>query len=732
MVEAILNRWLPVWMGFLVLGVPFAYYLSEPFTTAAIQVISLLFAALIASSRLAHQGNRISTWFYRGTLVWLSFVGLSAVLSVDPTISIPVFCKVLGLVLVTVGVRYALTDERSRSILLICIGISVLIQGWIGIAEYMRGTPMPATWVDPGMRDIIKSRSSSLFTDPNIYGAFLAGLLPFVVAGLFQAGENYLLISFWTFCLMTGGMALFMSFSRGAYLAALVAGGILLLVMRPSLRLTPRKQFFIFALILLAIVFFTGPYKVRLFSVLQPSDMTVSQRTLINQALAGNWSKVPLFGFGLHTFSQVYPRFRVVGGDYPMNAHNEFFQTWFECGPLAALTLFGLTLLLLVQVFNLIRTSPPPHWMAGASAASFCGLLVHNVSGFSSRILPTAVLIAVSVGGLLFSSRREDLAPALLIPRDRSRRLMPLLMMIFVLLSFKHLHVQLLLAEAGRALGTREIIQAESALIGVERVDGNNPTAQYLLAQVDQAYGRFSNADQRLTLAIDYNPGEALFWVARARLARLGKRGDFRSYMDKAVSLDPAAEMIRLEYARMLADEGQTASAIAQLDETLKRSPGFHDVYRTYLEVEQFRRELRGEAVPASKTATIEIGRPEENFIIASFPNSLLASDDFRFGLPDFPAPAPTPTASEARPGLVPLPISTPKNPGSPSPHELNLPDERTPPPPLKAPDELSPGEKRTPRPPLPARLPELEGPVHTPSDATPGSLKGPQPLKGR
>ncbi|MBF0500555.1 MAG: O-antigen ligase family protein [Candidatus Riflebacteria bacterium] len=592
MVEAILSRWLPLWFGFLVLGVPFTYYLSEPFTVALVQILALLFAALLASSSLAHQGDRFSRWIYRITLAWLIVTGVSAYFSVDPSISIPVYCKLIGLVLVALGVRYGIANPAARNALLFSIGAAALVHGWIGAAEYVQGTPMPPTWVDPAMKDIIKTRSASTFTDPNVFGAYLASLLPFILAGLFSAAESYLFMALWTLCFFACGMALFMTFSRGAYMAACAGLLVLTLIMKPSWGLTTKKQFAIIAVTILMIAFFTGPYKYRLFSMIQSSDMTLSQRNLISKSLIKALPSIPIFGFGLHTFSQVYPRFRTVGGDYPMNAHNEFLQTWVESGPFAAALLLALSLLLLNQIISLIRSAERPTWFVGASSAAFTVFLIHNLSGFSSRILPTAILLAISVGGMLSGMGRPDLAPPLLIPRDRSRRVVLLLILIFVLLTFKNLHIQLLLKDAGDALSANEIMGAESSLVSIERVDPSNAVAQYMLARVDETYGRLESADHRLAQAIAINPGEALFWLARAKLARRFRKTDFQHYMEEAIRLDPAAEAIRLEYARMLSADGKPREALNQLDEALRYSPGFHDVYRTYLDVESLRNKL--------------------------------------------------------------------------------------------------------------------------------------------
>ena len=117
--------------------------------------------------------------------------------------------------------------------------------------------------------------------------------------------------------------------------------------------------------------------------------MTFAQRTLINKGVFAALRRFPIAGHGLHSFNQVYPRYRIVGGDYPMNAHNEFIHSMIETGFLSA-AILALTTLFLLKTAWLCRTG---HTHQALFTAVFVSLLVQNLSGFSSRILPTSLLI---------------------------------------------------------------------------------------------------------------------------------------------------------------------------------------------------------------------------------------------------------------------------------------------------------------------------------------------------
>ncbi len=593
MIDALLAQWLYLWPVLLVLIGPFAYWLSEPLVTAFVQVVAAGTFVLVGFSCFYHQGTKTSAWFFRLCLVWLTGLGLSVFCSVDPSVSAPVFWKILGLVLTAASMRYALGEEGVQSALLHAAALAVLIHGCAGIFDYFDPTPMPLSWIDPAQRDLIKFRSSGFFADPNVYGAWLAALLPLVLAGWFSTPPNPATAVLWPAAFLAGGVGLLVSFSRGAWLAASAGLGLVVILRKPSWSMNLRRKVLLAVSLVIIVVFLVGPFKYRFFSMAKPNDMTIAQRALLTKGMWDMAGQTPWSGFGLHTFSQVYPQFRRVGGDYPMYAHNEFLQTFLEGGIISLAGLVGMIAVLLSLLWRLSRREAGHvSWITSACGGTFAALLIHNLSGFSVRIFPVSLLAAIAVGALLRAMRREDLAPPLMIPRGLGRMIGGTFLALYLLFTFKTLHVQVLLQEASASLGAKEYLVAESSLQAILKIDRHVPQAHYLLALIQEGYGKLSVAEHHLETALKLNPTEAIYWKERSRLETKIGGSRAEEFLRRAIELDPASEHFRLEYARQLASAGRLLEARDQLDAALRTSPGWHEVYKGYQEIEQLRRQI--------------------------------------------------------------------------------------------------------------------------------------------
>ncbi|HNV69810.1 MAG TPA: O-antigen ligase family protein [Candidatus Ozemobacteraceae bacterium] len=593
MIDALLAQWLYVWPVLLVLFGPFGYWLSEPLTTAFVQVVAAIVFVLVGFSCFYHQGTKTSAWFFRLCLLWLIGWGISVYASADPSVSAPVYWKLLGLVLVAGSMRYALCEEGVQSAFLHAAALAVLVHGCAGVFEYFDPQPMPLSWIDPSQRGVIPFRSSGFFADPNVYGAYLAALLPLVLAGWFSTTLTPATAVLWPAAFLAGSAGLLVSYSRGAWLGALAGLAVVVILRKPGWSLTWRRKVLLAVSLVIVAVFLAGPFKYRFFSMARPNDMTIAQRALLTQGMWDMARHAPWQGFGLHTFSQIYPQFRRVGGDYPMYAHNEFLQTFLEGGFISLLGLVGMVLTLLSLLWRLSRRDAGHvSWLASACGGTFVCVLVHNLSGFSARIFPVSLVLAIAVGGLLRAMRREDLAPPLMIPRGLGRIVGGTFLALYLLFSFKTLHVQVLLQDASAALSAKEYLVAESSLQAILKIDRQVPQAHYLLALIQEGYGKWNVAEHHLDTAMKLNPSEAIYWKERSRLET--KMGGARAeeYLKRAVALDPASEHFRLEYARQLASAGRLLEARDQLDAALRTSPGWHEVYVGYQSIEHLRRQL--------------------------------------------------------------------------------------------------------------------------------------------
>jgi len=549
-------------------------------------------------------------WFWRLTALWAVFVGLSVVTSENSAASYPVFLKLLALLLLAMSAGWSGRGQAWFRGMILSAGVAGWLHGVLGVVEYLEGAPMPATWADPALRGLIRTRCAGLFTDPNVFGAFLASLLPWQLAGIATPPRERpeAAQAFFAGSLLVTGTALLMTFSRGAYLAGIAGVVLSAILWNISLRGSWRFGGKLVGLVgvVLLLIFVAGPFKYRFISIANTKDMTFSQRTLINRGIYAAAAGVPLTGYGLHTFSQVYPRFRRVGGDYPMNAHNEFYQIFIEAGPGAALLLGLLSICLGWALVRLWRNSDADSvWAGGAAAGSVAVFFLHNLSGFSARMLPTAAFLALVTGSLLATASRRDKAGEPPSAPGSWRLPVALALTVYLLAAAGAARHQFELAAVATELGSGELRTAQARLAVLEAAHPADPVVQSLAARAAEAAGEIPLALVHLDRGIAANPMEALFHAEKARLLdQAASPAAALEALRHAIELDPASEQYRLEAARRLVSLGKPREALAELDAALRTSPGFHDVYRTYLKVEELRAELLRTLPPEPSTAT--------------------------------------------------------------------------------------------------------------------------------
>lgn len=601
------------WIGFLILILPFLYISSEVAAVLVCQLGGLYLLSLLVYSRCFHPGDGDSRRFFRLIMLWLAVLGLSTCFSVDISSSFYAYLRVISLVLIAGTVRYALDDPTARGVFLGCALLALFGHGGMAISEYLEGGAIPPSWIDPGMRGMIRTRSAGLFGDPNLLGAYLAMLWPFALAGCFHPGVSSGWLPLGFAGLLVGGLGLLTTLSRGAYLALGMGMLMLVLLLRPRPSYSGRKLWTAAVLLVLVAVFLIGPFKSRFMSVANTADMTLSQRSLINRGILAALPHVPLTGFGLHTFNLMYPRFRVVGGDYPLNAHNEFLQSFIETGLAGTIFLAALCWLLLRRGWALFRhPRERVGWVAAASMAGFTIFCVQNLTGFSARVFPLAVIGACTVGGVLNGMRWENRAAFNWFHVPRWRRPFRVLIFLFLFFTIHHAYLQHLIQATGRAIHEGHLIEAEADLKILERLASRNPLVFFLYAQLEESRGRLLNAAFRFRTALMLNPLEAVYAERLAGvLERSGEIQAAGEAWEAAVSLDPASERFRLRFAEFLIRTGFPGKAEIQLQEALRYSPGHHEVYQGYRHIETLKRHL--ELLPASSTLSPPVApHPEQ------------------------------------------------------------------------------------------------------------------------
>ena len=561
--------------------------------TAATAVCYTLFS-LLEQQRIKLIPNKLFILTVLIIFSWLFTVGRSVFVSCSYYGSFPVFIKLCVLLLISYSVSYQLASNPKNYFSYYRIAaFTGFFQGLMAICEYIEAPPIPKTWLDPDSKELFRTRCCGIMTDPNIFAAFLSVLFIMTVALIINSNNKKEKIAAAVSLIMCG-TGIMMTLSRGgwiALIAALIAYFIGLFISKAN----PDKlsiKILGFSAVLLLIIFFAGPFKYRFFSITKPSDMTFFQRTLINKGIMGSIKKLPIFGHGLHTFALVYPIYRIVGGDYPLYAHNEYLQSMIETGFLSSILLLTITFYLFRLSYQAAKQKKSDTIVF---SAVFVSLLIQNLSGFSSRIFPTSILIALSVGAILSSQLK-------IAKTDKKNSIqsikylnygVTLLMIIIIPSCYNIYDIQNQFNIANKSLNTGKTQNAIEIYEKVLEKQPNHPLTANALGMLLQLNKQTDLAALVWKNAIKDNQLEATFPI---NLARLYSDLDIEQsdyYYKKAIELDPASENYRLEYAEFLIKNNKKELAKEVLEKGLTYSPGFHNVYTGFKEMEDLLAKLK-------------------------------------------------------------------------------------------------------------------------------------------
>ena len=198
-----------------------AHYLSEAM---------LLAVSLILAVRALIQGRLVAAFRNPVTVALIAFVLVAAVSAVVN--GVPPLIAVVGVVFtIDAAALYFLPrfigfSPRQSFAAMAAIGVFVLIAALLAIAQALLS---PRLF---GMRPVRgrfgeEVRLASLFGDPNVFGAFLVVAVPFAVLGAARLPDRRLrwLSGAIAFVLL---VALWLSFSRGAWIALVLGVGVIL------------------------------------------------------------------------------------------------------------------------------------------------------------------------------------------------------------------------------------------------------------------------------------------------------------------------------------------------------------------------------------------------------------------------------------------------------------------------------------------------------------------------
>ena len=219
--------------------------------------------------------------------------------------------------------------ERFTALLVLAATVVALI----GVGQYIFGVSGAASWVDSNMFSTITTRVYSTLQNPNVLAEYLVMVLPLGGALLLSA-KDWPRRILWLVCCGLMTLALLLTFSRGGWLGALIAGGIFVLLLKPRLILL--------APVVLAVMFMVLPETVtsRFTSIGNLKDSSTSYRVSIWMGTIAMLKDFWLSGVGpgVDAFNRVYPAYCYHGAT-AQHSHNLILQLLCD-GGICVLVLF--------------------------------------------------------------------------------------------------------------------------------------------------------------------------------------------------------------------------------------------------------------------------------------------------------------------------------------------------------------------------------------------------------
>lgn len=292
--------------------------------------------------------------------------------------------------------------ERPRRLLhyIGAITLGVLGNAVIGLLQYARGRNLGLEILGETSSETIEIlasnsvqgvkvwRVSALLLHPNIFGAFLAAVLPLAIGG-FLVSRNKIAKLFFLTSATLGTAALMTTQSRSGWASFAAAFGVMILLM--MVHPTMRRRSFLPALcsivaVAVVLAIFAGPITRRLFD--SKHGATTAREEFKADARRMIADK-PIFGFGLNSYVHALPPYLKISQrsfDFWLPpVHHIYYLWWAETG------LVGLALHLAVWWgfiwMGIQNLRVRDEVLYTANAAAVAGLVAFSVDGFFSFTL---------------------------------------------------------------------------------------------------------------------------------------------------------------------------------------------------------------------------------------------------------------------------------------------------------------------------------------------------------
>lgn len=270
-------------------------------------------------------------------------------------------------------------------------------------------------------------RVGAFLLHPNIFGAFLAAVLPLVVV-CFLLRNNLIYKLYYLSAFLLGIGALIATESRSGWVSFTAALSCCLFISIAQARLRQRSMLtalFLFAVLMTMIVVARNQIMARIF---ESKEEALTYREVFKDDAKRMIADSPLWGFGLNTYVLHLPDFATYQyGSWPPPVHHIYYLWWAETG------LIGLTLHLAMWA-NIVWTGirnlrVRDERLFAVNAACLSGMLAFALDGFVSfslRITPTLKTfwaLAAMIMAIRYWRLRNEVYPAVVAASPRPRKL---------------------------------------------------------------------------------------------------------------------------------------------------------------------------------------------------------------------------------------------------------------------------------------------------------------------
>ena len=363
--------------------------------------------------------GRVTLRFPRMILVIYGLLLVQYVLSMvgAPRKDLALFEFVAALHAIVVALIAASLFRRKHLVtLVLLIGLQVCLHTGFAAAQFATGRPIGANLVGGPDELIIEElltgsarpRPFGLFSHPITFADFLLMSLPLLAAGAFAARRLWQQLAFSAMAFV-GAAGLALTLSRGAWISALCAGG-LFLMLGLRYRLLGARHLRVVMVVSLVVVVvggvLYGPQIYERLTQSEPGNLRV--RFELNDIAFRMIADHPVTGVGLNNFTATAEAYdpKNVWSYFPAPVHNMYLLETSEAGlPAGILFLMLFGAIAVSALRRLPGADRLGQWIAVGLLAALGGLLVSQLADFSYRIEPLRSISWFYIG-LMFGALR--------------------------------------------------------------------------------------------------------------------------------------------------------------------------------------------------------------------------------------------------------------------------------------------------------------------------------------